>query len=456
MDGKRILIVDDEEDIRDTMSYWFKQRGYNVKSASNGKEALDYIKEDTFNVAFVDLRMPGMSGLEVLSAAKEIDPELAVIIMTAHASIESAISSIKSGAYDYLVKPFSLEQAESMVKTIIKYQELEAENILLRQQLEDKYSTIEIIGKSPKMKEVLETVDNIADTNVTVLIQGASGTGKEVIARLIHSKSKRRNKPFIAANCAAIPRELLESELFGHEKGAFTGALYTKKGRFELANEGTLFLDEVAAMSLDIQVHLLRVLQEREFRRVGGSQLIKIDVRIIAASNKNLEEEVKKGTFREDLFYRLNVIPLFLPNLKDRTEDIPLLAEFFLKKYGKESGRGEKLLAKETMELLQKYDWPGNVRELENLIERLVILSKGNIITPDRLPGSIKKSSNHYFNFYTFDKPLKEIEKNYIISVLKNNNYNISQASKILGIKRMTLYNKMKRYKIERENAKNR
>ncbi len=451
MNNKKILIVDDDEETRNVMSYWFKQRGYNVDSSSNGKDALEHIKGDSYSMAFVDLRMPGMSGLEVLSAIKEIDSSIYVIIMTSHASIETAISSIKNGAYDYLVKPFSLEQAESIVKAILKYQELEEENILLKQQLEDRYRTIEIIGKSPQMREVLETIENISDTNATVLIQGASGTGKEVIARLIHSKSRRRNKAFIAANCAAIPRELLESELFGHEKGAFTGAIYSKKGRFELANGGTLFLDEVAAMSLDIQVHLLRVLQEREFRRVGGSQLIKIDVRVIAASNKNLEEEVKKGNFREDLFYRLNVIPIFLPCLRDRKEDIPLLAEFFLKKYGMESGRGEKKLANETMELLQKYDWPGNVRELENLIERLVILSKGNIISPDKLPGSIKKSSTNYFNFYTFDKPIEEIEKNYISSVLKSNNYNISRAAKILGIERMTLYNKMKKYKIKRE-----
>lgn len=340
------MIVDDDKEIRDTMGYWFRKKGYITSTAFDRKEALAYIKDDSYNIAFVDLCMPGMSGLEVLGAAKEIDLCLCVIIMTAHASIESAISAIKSGAYNYLVKPFSYEQAEGMVRMILRYQDLEAENILLRQQLEDKYSSFEIVGKSSRMKEVLETVDNILDTNVTVLIQGASGTGKEVIARLIHSKSKRRNKPFIAANCAAIPRDLLESELFGHEKGAFTGALYTKKGRFELANEGTLLLDEVAAMSLEIQVHLLRVLQEREFRRVGGTRLIKIDVRIIAASNKNLEEEVKKGTFREDLFYRLNVIPINLPPLKERKEDIPLLAEFFLQKYGKELGRGGKSISK--------------------------------------------------------------------------------------------------------------
>ncbi|OGF63541.1 MAG: hypothetical protein A2Y62_16495 [Candidatus Fischerbacteria bacterium RBG_13_37_8] len=432
------------------MCNWFRQRGYQVGEASNGKSALELLREDTFNVAFVDLRMPGMDGLEVLAGIKEIDPSVYVIIMTGHASIESAITSIKKGAYDYLVKPFSLEQAETIVKTIVRYQELEAENIMLRQQLEDRYSFIQIVGKSPQMKEVLEIVDNIADTNVTVLIQGASGTGKEVIAHLIHSKSNRRTKPFVAANCAAIPRELLESELFGHEKGAFTGAFYTKKGRFEVANEGTLFLDEVGAMSLDAQIHFLRVLQEREFRRVGGTSLIKIDVRIIAASNKNLEDEVKKGTFREDLFYRLNVIPLNLPNLKERKEDIPLLIEFFLKKYGTESGRGKKELAPETAELMQEYDWPGNVRELENIVERLVILSKGELITPDRLPGTIKKSSKSYYYVFTPDKNLSEIEKQYILAVLQHNNWNISKSAKVLAVERMTLYNKMKRYRIKR------
>ena len=270
----RILVVDDEAVMRDTMSDWLEEKGYNVVSVCSGMEAIEKVKTESFNVAFVDMKMPGLDGIEVLRAMKRVNPDTAVIIMTAYATIETAIKTMKEGAYNYLVKPFSLDEVELIVKTIVEYQELVAENILLRQQLEERYSLKNIIGKSQQMKEVFELVENIAGSNSTALIQGASGTGKEVIARLIHLKSLRRDKPFIAANCAAIPRELLESELFGHEKGAFTGATYTKKGRFELANEGTLFLDEVGEMSLNAQINLLRVLQEREFRRVGATELI--------------------------------------------------------------------------------------------------------------------------------------------------------------------------------------
>ena len=319
----KILVVDDEAVTRDTMSDWLEEKGYNVVSVCSGMEAIEKVKTESFNVAFVDMKMPGLDGIEVLRAVKRINPDISVIIMTAYATIETAITAMKEGAYNYLVKPFSLDEVELIVKTIVEFQESVAENILLRQQLEEKYSLKNIIGKSQQMKEVFELVENIAGSNSTVLIQGASGTGKEVIARLIHLKSLRRNKPFIAANCAAIPRELLESELFGHEKGAFTGATYTKKGRFELAAGGTLFLDEVGEMSLNAQIHLLRVLQERELRRVGGTELIKIDVRIIASSKKDLEQEVKEGRFREDLFYRLNVITIYLPMLKEKKKIFP-------------------------------------------------------------------------------------------------------------------------------------
>ncbi|MFQ6084204.1 MAG: sigma-54-dependent transcriptional regulator [Candidatus Aminicenantia bacterium] len=451
----KILVVDDEAVMRDTMSDWLEEKGYNVVSVSNGKEAIEKVKTEPFNVAFVDLKMPGLDGIEVLRAIKKINSTTSVIIMTAYATIETAIRAMKEGAYNYLVKPFSLDEVELIVKTIVKYQELVAENILLRQQLEERYSLKNIIGKSQQMKEVLELVENIADSNSTVLIQGASGTGKEVIARLIHLKSRRRNKPFIAANCAAIPRELLESELFGHEKGAFTGATYTKKGRFELANGGTLFLDEVGEMSLNAQIHLLRVLQEKEFRRVGGTELIKIDVRVIASSNRNLEQAVKEGTFREDLFYRLNVIPIYLPKLKERKEDIPLLVEHFLTKYGLESGRGKKSMSPEAMDLMTKYDWPGNVRELENIIERLVILCKDKIIKPKDLPQTIVKESKREYKVFTPNKSLKEIEKQYISDVLKKNNWNISKSAKVLGIERMTLYNKIKKYNLKKVNPRN-
>jgi len=445
----KALVVDDEAVMRDTMSDWLREKGYNVATVCSGMEAIEKIKTESFNVAFVDMKMPGLDGIEVLRAVKRINPDTAVIIMTAYATIETAIRAMKEGAYNYLVKPFSLDEVELIMKAVVEYQELLAENILLRQQLEDRYSLKNIIGKSQQMKEILELVENIADSNSTVLIQGASGTGKEVIARLIHLKSLRRDKPFIAANCAAIPRELLESELFGHEKGAFTGATYAKKGRFELAAGGTLFLDEVGEMSLSAQINLLRVLQERELRKVGGTELIKIDVRIIASSNKDLEQEVKEGRFREDLFYRLNVIMISLPRLKERKEDIPLLVDYMLTKYGFESGRGKKSITKEGLDLLMKYDWPGNIRELENVIERLSILCKDKVIKPEYLLQNIKKEPKGELSIFIPDKPLEEIEKQYIYEVLKENNWNKSKSAKILGVERKTLYNKIDKYNLK-------
>ncbi len=432
------------------MSDWLGEKGYSVVSVCSGMEAIEKVKTESFNVAFVDMKMPGLDGIEVLRAVKRINPDTSVIIMTAYATIETAIKAMQEGAYNYLVKPFSLDEAELIVKAIGEYQELVAENILLRQQLEERYSFQNIIGESQHMKEVLELVENIADSNSTVLIQGASGTGKEVIARLIHMKSLRRDKPFIAANCAAIPGELLESELFGHEKGAFTGASYAKKGRFELANGGTLFLDEVGEMSLNAQIHLLRVLQEREFRKVGGTELIKIDVRIIASSNRDLEQEVKKERFRQDLFYRLNVITIYLPELKKRKEDIPFLVGYMMKKYGIESGRGKKTMSPEALDLLMKYDWPGNIRELENVIERLVILCRDEVIRPEHLPQNIKKEPQEKLNIFIPDKPLEEIEKQYIYEVLKDTKWNKSKSAKILGIERRTLYNKIDKYNLKK------
>lgn len=446
----KILIVDDEAVMRDTMSDWLLEKGFNVVSVTSGMEAIEKVKTGSFNIAFVDMKMPGLDGLEVLRAMKRIDPETAVVIMTAYATIETAIEAMKEGAYEYMIKPFSLDVVELIVKKIVKYQELVAENILLRKRLEEKDHLKNIVGKSPQMKEVLELVDSIAETNSTILIQGASGTGKEVIARAIHLKSRRRDMPFIAANCAAIPRELLESELFGHEKGAYTGATYTKKGRFEQADGGTLFLDEVGEMSLSAQVHLLRVLQEKEFRKVGGTELIKVDARIISSSNKDLEQAVKEGRFREDLFYRLNVIAIYLPKLNERKDDIPLLVDHLLTKYGLESGRGKKTMSPEAMALMMKHAWPGNVRELENVIERAVILSKDIVIKPEYLPQIVKKEPQGDHRVFIQDRSLEEMEKQYIYGVLRENNWNKSKSSRILGIERMTLYHKIKKYNLDK------
>lgn len=446
----KILVVDDEAVMRDTMSDWLLEKGFNIVSVSSGMEAIEKVKTGSFNIAFVDMKMPGLDGLEVLRAMKRIDPETAVVIMTAYATIETAIEAMKEGAYEYMIKPFSLDVVELIVKKIVKYQELVAENILLRKRLGERDHLKNIIGKSPQMKEVLALVDNIAETNSTVLIQGASGTGKEVIARAIHLKSLRRDMPFIAANCAAIPRELLESELFGHEKGAFTGATYTKKGRFEQADGGTLFLDEVGEMDLSAQIHLLRVLQEKEFRKVGGTELIKIDVRIISSSNKDLEQAVKEDRFREDLFYRLNVIAISLPKLNERKDDIPLLVDHLLTKHGLESGRGKKTMSPEAMALMMKHNWPGNVRELENVIERAVILSKDTVIKPEYLPQIVRKEPQGDHRVFIQDRSLEEMEKQYIYGVLRENKWNKSKSARILGIERMTLYHKIKKYNLDK------
>lgn len=446
----KILVVDDEAVMRDTMSDWLLEKGFNIVSVSSGMEAIEKVKTGSFNIAFVDMKMPGLDGLEVLRAMKRIDPETAVVIMTAYATIETAIEAMKEGAYEYMIKPFSLDVVELIVKKIVKYQELVAENILLRKRLGERDHLKNIIGKSPQMKEVLALVDNIAETNSTVLIQGASGTGKEVIARAIHLKSLRRDMPFIAANCAAIPRELLESELFGHEKGAFTGATYTKKGRFEQADGGTLFLDEVGEMDLSAQIHLLRVLQEKEFRKVGGTELIKIDVRIISSSNKDLEQAVKEDRFREDLFYRLNVIAISLPKLNERKDDIPLFVDHLLTKHGLESGRGKKTMSPEAMALMMKHNWPGNVRELENVIERAVILSKDTVIKPEYLPQIVRKEPQGDHRVFIQDRSLEEMEKQYIYGVLRENKWNKSKSARILGIERMTLYHKIRKYSLDK------
>ena len=446
----KILVADDEAVMRETMSAWLQEKGFHVVSVTSGMDAIEKVKIGSFNIAFVDMKMPGLDGLEVLRAMKRIDPETAVVIMTAYATIETAIEAMKEGAYEYMIKPFSLDVVELIVKKIVKYQELVAENILLRKRLEEKDHLRDIIGKSPQIKKVLELVDNIAETNSTVLIQGASGTGKEVIARAIHLKSRRRDMPFIAANCAAIPRELLESELFGHEKGAYTGAAYTKKGRFEQADGGTLFLDEIGEMSLNAQIYLLRVLQEKEFRKVGGTELIKVDVRIISSSNKDLEQVVKEGRFREDLFYRLNVIAIYLPKLNERKDDIPLLVDHLLTKYGLESEGGKKTMSPEAMALLMKHDWPGNVRELENVIERVVILSKDTVIKPEYLPQIVRKEPQGDHRVFIPDRSLEEMEKQYIYGVLRENNWNKSKSARILGIERMTLYHKIRKYNLDK------
>jgi DNA-binding NtrC family response regulator len=438
----KILVVDDEAIVRESLQDWLADAGYQVLTAENGPGALDVIEKEKPSIMIADLVIPGMDGIELMKRAKARQPGIEVVIITAYASIPTAIAAMKEGAYDYIEKPFCPERAELLVKKLAEHQELVEENLSLRQKLEDHYRFENIITKSAKMQRVIEVIKVVAKSNATVLITGESGTGKELVARAIHSQSNRHSKPFIAVSCAALPESLLESELFGHEKGSFTGAYAQKKGKFEFAEGGTLFLDEIGEMSANIQVHLLRVLEEKEFTRVGGNEPIRVDVRVISATNKDLRRAIERQEFREDLYYRLNVVNVELPPLRERKEDVPLLAQHFLSKFASENRKEISGFSPEATQLLLDYDWPGNVRELENAIERAVILARDSLITGYDL--SQESGSPAYSTAPS--KNLKEVEEEHISNVLRRVGGNYSEAARILGISRMTLYNKAKEY----------
>jgi len=438
----KILVVDDEAIVRESLHDWLSDAGYQVFTAENGPKALEIIEREKLGIVIADLVMPGMDGIELMGRAKEIQPKIEVIIITAYGSVPTAIAAMKEGSYDYIEKPFCPERAELLVKKLAEHQQLVDENLSLRQRLEDHYRFENIIARSSKMQRVIELVKVVAKSNATVLIIGESGTGKELVARAIHSQSHRRSKPFVAVSCAALPESLLESELFGHERGSFTGAYAQKKGKFESANGGTLFLDEVGDMSANIQVHLLRVLEEKEFTRVGGNELIRADVRIVSATNKDLRRAIEKGEFREDLYYRLNVVTIELPPLTDRKEDIPLLAQYFLNKFVLENQKEVAGFSPEATELLLNYDWPGNVRELENSIERAVILAKDSLITAADLPHENMSPARSAIP----GRDLRGVQKEHILNVLRETGGNYSQAARILGISRMTLYKKARQF----------
>jgi len=441
----KILVVDDEAIVRESLGDWLSDVGHQVLTAENGHQALGIIQEEKPGIVIADLVMPGMDGLELLRKAKEISPTIEVIIITAYGSIPTAIAAMREGAYDYIEKPFCPEKAELLIGKLVEHRRLIEENISLHQRLEERYRFENIIAKSPKMQRVVELIKVVAKSNATVLITGDSGTGKELVARAIHSQSYRRDKPFIAVSCAALPESLLESELFGHEKGAFTGAYAQKKGKFEAANRGTLFLDEIGEMSANIQVHLLRVLEEKEFTRVGGNELIKVDVRVISATNKDLKKAVANGEFREDLYYRLNVVTIELPPLRERKEDIPLLAQHFLKKFAVENQKEVTDFSPQATDFLLKYDWPGNVRELENAIERAVILAKDSYIDIADLP----QENRLLVHSAPRGESLREVEKNHILNILNETGGNYSEAARILGISRVTLYNRLRAYGLD-------
>lgn len=388
---RTILIADDEPNIRRVLEATFSKEGFNVLTAQNGKSALDLVASNRIDLLVSDLIMPDMTGVELLRSVKDLQPHCAAIMITAYGTIKTAVDALKLGAYNYITKPFELDEVRAQVKQALAHQALQEENAQLKQQLKTNYRFDNIIGTSGKMQELFKVIERAADSRATVLIRGESGSGKELVARALHYNSSRASKPFIAVSCAALPETLLESELFGYEKNAFTGAVAQKPGRFELANQGTLFLDEIAEIPPSLQVKLLRVLQEREFERIGGTKSIKVDVRLVAATNKNLEAAVAAREFREDLYYRLQVIQVFVPPLRERREDIPALVEHFIAKYNQENGRKVQSVSQEALDLLMRYPFPGNVRELENAIERAVVMAEkdATIITTDLLPMTI-------------------------------------------------------------------
>jgi len=439
---RKILVIDDEQNIRKMLTRVLSPEGFIVKEANNGLEALKRLQEENYSLVLLDLKMPGLNGIETLKEIRENDLNLPVIMMSAYGSIPEAVEAMKLGALDYLIKPFDIEELKIIIKRAIKQYELEVENIYYREEEEKRFNFDEIIGKSSSINKVLEMVKSVASTPATVLITGENGTGKELIARAIHKNSLRKNSPFVVVNCVAFSPNLLESELFGHEKGSFTGAIAKRIGRFEMANGGTIFLDEIGEMDLTIQTKLLRVLQEREFERVGSSRTIKVDVRILSATNKDLKKEIEERRFREDLFYRLNVFSVDVPPLRERKEDIPLIVEHFTGKYNKILNKKVKKISEKAMELLLDYNYPGNIRELENIIERSMIMAKDEII------------DEKYFNFVSKEEyiekkgTLKETEKELIIKYLIQNKGNRTKTAEILGISRRSLQNKIKEYQI--------
>ncbi len=449
--SRTILVVDDEKGIRQSLHGILTDEGFEVISAKNGDGALMMVAEELPDLILLDIWLPDIDGIEVLRRIKNDYPYLQVIMISGHGTIETAVKAIKMGAYDFIEKPLSLENILLTINNALNFYQLAEENRLLRQKVQDYYGPT---GKSEVITELKRQIEMVAPTNAWILITGENGTGKEVVAHAIHQKSQRADKPFVEVNCAAIPEELIESELFGHEKGSFTGAYSKKRGKFDLANEGTLFLDEIGDMSLKTQAKILRILQEQKFERVGGTKTISVDVRVIAASNKNLEEEIGKGTFREDLYYRLNVIPIEVPPLRERLEDIPILADEFLEHFCYRSGSGKKKMSPDALELLKNYDWPGNVRELKNMVERLVILTPGKLITAEDIPDSLKKKLRLYSQSPLFQvDSLKEarsyFEREFILRKLAENNGNISQTAEAIGIERSHLHKKIKAYGVE-------
>jgi DNA-binding NtrC family response regulator len=438
----KIIVVDDELSIRESLKGWLQQDGYQVETAAGGPEALAKNAANRFDIMLIDVKMPEMDGLTLLQKIKEIDSDIAIVMMTAHGAIRDAIEAIKLGAYDYLLKPFELEELSFTIQKLVQMQTLAMENLILKDRVASMTRFENLVGQSPSMLKLFEAIVDVAKSDATVLVTGETGTGKELVARAIHTQSPRCYAPFIALNCGAFTDQLLESELFGHEKGAFTDAKNTKKGRLEMVNAGTLFLDEVGDISMKMQIDLLRVLETREFSRVGGTVTLHSDFRVIAATNQDLEEAIRAKTFRQDLFYRLNVVHLQVPPLRERPDDIPLLAEHFLWRYAIETNKKIDSIQPEAMEVMRRYPYPGNVRELENAIERAVVVGKSRQIQLSDLPFPIAVGDAAEMKKLS----LEEMERQHIAHVLAIEDGNRSNAAKILRINRSTLYDKIKKY----------
>ncbi len=446
----KILIVDDDRNIRRMIEIHLKkEKVYEPLHASNGEACLRFLREDVPDLILLDIQMPGIDGIETLQQIKQQLSRIPVVMMSAHGTIDIAVRSMKMGAYDFITKPFSGDRLLITINNAIENNELRDEVEKLRQELQEKYQFKNIIGQSGAVQEVFRAISKVIDSTVTVLLQGESGTGKELIARAIHYESeKRRNKPFVAVNCSALPESLLESELFGHEKGSFTGASSRRIGKFELADGGTIFLDEIGEMTPATQVKVLRVLQEREFERVGGNELVKVDVRVISATNKEIEESVRKGEFREDLFYRLSVFPIKLPPLRERKEDIPLLAQYFLERYASREGKEINAFSYDTLEMMMAYHWPGNIRELENAVERAVILASTKEIVVNDLPPNVRVMGERKVvdTSKTLNTWIEKLEEEALRKALLECEGNVSLTARKLGIGRATIYRKAKKY----------
>lgn len=441
-----LLVVDDEKIVRDSLTKWFKEDGYQVEAAENAAEALKKMQLKKWDILLLDIKMPGMDGMELHQRVRDVDPSATVIFITAHATVDSAVKALKNGAYDYVTKPVDPDYLSHLISNAVKQRELANENIRLKDQVSEFGKASELVGKSPQMQRIYKLIESVAQTDTTVMIRGESGTGKELIARAIHNNSERRYFPLVILNCGGMPEGVLESELFGHERGAFTGAHYRRKGKLELADGGTLFLDEIGNIDKKTQMDLLRVIETKQFTRVGGNEIIKVDFRIISATNRDLESAVKEGAFREDLYYRLNVFTIDVPPLRERIGDLQLLADYFLNKYSTSMGKPYEGFSNDAIDKIKTYSWPGNVRELENAIERAAVVgTPPNVKAPD-LPFSLSDISN----LRAPAGSLEAMERNHIIKILEEQNWNISRSAEILKIDRATLYNKIQKFGLKK------